>query len=124
MQVTRLNPTIDATSIEYNGSKELTMFEVDFGAAVNTKTGPESTIAKVVDKVSSIATVVIRGDLHSTNQVMTFAVEQDNSTTDYDGSNQETLVAHIEDEIQAMGTVDGINLASASATVKTSFNLA
>ena len=42
---------------------DVPMFEADFGAAVNTKTGPESTIAKVVDKISSIATIVIRGDL-------------------------------------------------------------
>ena len=124
MQVTKVSPTIDATSIEYNGSKELTMFEVDFGAAVNTKTGPESTIAKVVDKISSIATIVIRGDLHSTNQVMTFAIEQQNTTDTFDGTNSETLVAHIEDEIQALGTVDSINLASATVTPKTSFNLA
>jgi len=98
-------------------------FEVDFGAAVNAKLGPNSTIAQVIRKVGDISTIVIRGDLHSTNQVMTFAVEQDNSTTDYDGTNDETLVEHIEDEIKAMGTVDGINLANATATVKTSLNL-
>lgn len=116
--------SLNLANIHYNGSKSLTFFEVDFGAAVDAKLGPVSTINTVIDKISQIATIVIRGDLHSTNQVMTFAVEQENTTDDFDGTNQETLVAHIEDEIQGLGTVDSINLASATVTPKTSFNLA
>ena len=32
----------------------------------------------------------------------------------HDGSNSETLAAHLEDVVQALGTVDGVNLASAT----------
>ena len=119
-----LPASLDLQKINYNGSKSLTFFEVDFGAAVNAKLGPASTINTVIDKISQIATIVIRGDLHSTNQVMAFAIEQENTTDEFDGTNPETLVAHIEDSIQGLGTVDGINLASATVTVKTSFNFA
>ena len=116
--------SLNLANVHYNGSKPLTFFEVDFGAAVNTKVGPASTINTVIDKISQIATIVIRGDLHSTNQVMTFAIEQENTTDTFDGTNSETLVAHIEDSIQGLGTVDSINLALATVTPKTSFNLA
>ena len=34
----------------------------------------------------------------------------------YDGSNSESLAAHLEDVVQALGTVDGINLAGAGIT--------
>ena len=37
----------------------------------------------------------------------------------YDGSNSETIAAHLEDVVQALGTVDSINLASASVAAKT-----
>ena len=45
---------------------------------------------------------------------------QDSKGTDtWDGSNSETFAAHLEDVIQALGTVDGVNLAGASVTAKT-----
>ena len=119
-----LSDEYNITKPFYNSSKKLTIFEVDFGAAVNAKTGPNSTIAQVIRAIGDVSTIVIRGDLHSTNQVMTFAIEQENTTDTFDGTNPETLVAHIEDLIQGLGTVDGINLASAAVTPKTSFNLA
>ena len=42
--------------------------------------------------------------------------EGEHGTDTYDGSNSETLAAHLEDVIIALGTVDGINLASATVT--------
>lgn len=122
--VTKSNPVIDTASIEYYGSKPLTIFEVDFGAAVNTKTGAESTIAKVIEKISEHCTIVLRSELHTTNQVMTFFVEHTNNADTYDGTNSETFVTYLQTEIVALGIVDSINLASATATVKTTLNIA
>jgi len=50
---------------------------------------------------------------------MSIAVEGDFGTDTYDGTNAETLAAHLEDVVQALGTVDSINLGSASVTAKT-----
>ena len=122
---TKVNPSaVDITNLKYFGSTPLTVFEVDFGAAVNAKTGPTSTIAKVIEKISQHCTIAIRSELHSTNQVMTFFVEHTNNADTYDGSNSETFVTFLQTELVALGTVDGINLASATATVKTTLNIA
>lgn len=122
--VTRTHPAaVDITNIEYFIGKDCTMFELDFGAAVNTKTGPTSTIAAAIQVIADHAEILIKGDLHSTNQVMTFLIAHGNETDTYDGSNSETFIVHLEDLIQALGTVDSINMAGSSLTVKTSFNL-
>ena len=42
--------------------------------------------------------------------------EGEHGTDTYDGSNSESLAAHLEDVVQALGTVDGVNLASAAIT--------
>lgn len=126
--VTRVHPTaVDTATIQYfigRDNTNMAMFEVDFGAAVNAKTGPESTIAAVLKAIGNECTILIQGDLHSTNQVMGFLVEHTGDADTYDGTNSETLAVHLEDVIQALGTVDGVNLASASVAAKTSFNLA
>lgn len=113
----------------YNGHKPLTFFEVDFGTAVNTQLDPEEAISVVIEVIAQYCTIVIRGDLHSTNQVMTFAVEQPNDSLDYDGAGAETLVEQIEDEIialgdQSSGTPNQIDYTGVTCTVKTSLNLA
>jgi len=54
---------------------------------------------------------------------MTFAMEQTNATDTWDGTNAETLVTFLQTEIVALGTQDSINLASATATAKTSLDL-
>lgn len=125
--VTKANPVINVSTISYNGNKPLTLFEVDFGTAVNAQTAPGKAIDKVIGIVSKYATIVIRGDLHSTNQVMAFAVEQTNESLDWDGAGAETLVEQIEDEIIALTDLSGsgeINYTGVTATVKTSFNFA
>jgi hypothetical protein len=54
---------------------------------------------------------------------MTFAIEQTNAIDTWDGTNAETLITFLQTELVALGTVDSINLASATATAKTSLNL-
>ena len=55
---------------------------------------------------------------------MTFFVEHTNLADKYDGTNSETFVTFLQTEIVALGTVDSINLGSATATVKTTLNIA
>mgnify|MGYP003316884927 FL=1 len=51
-----------------------------------------------------------------TGQGLKVLFEGEHGTDTYDGSNSESLAAHLEDVIIALGTVDGINLASATVT--------
>jgi hypothetical protein len=122
-----LPDSTNLTKIHYNGNKPLTIFELDFGAAVTTQLSPNEAIAKCINIIQKYATIVIRGDLHSTNQVMAFAVEQVDESLNWDGNGAETLVEQIEDEIIALGNLSGsgeINYTSVTCTVKTSFNFA
>ena len=97
-----------------------TFFEVTFGAAVNAKTGPSSTIQTVIHAIlNENLSILGMSALYDTNQTIAFMVDGEKGTDTYDGSNSETLAAHLEDVIQALGTVDGVNLASASCTAKT-----
>ena len=121
----KVHPTaVDIASIQYLGTKDLTVFELNFGAAVNTKTGPESVIAKAIEKIAQHCTILIRSELHSTNQVMTFFIEHGNQTDTYDGTNSETFVEYLATELVALGIVDSINFASSSCAVKTTLNVA
>ena len=121
----KVHPTaVDIASIQYLGTKDLTVFELDFGTAVNTKTGPESAIAKAIEKIAQHCTILIRSELHSTNQVMTFFIEHGNQTDTYDGTNSETFVEYLATELVALAIVDSINFASSSCAVKTTLNVA
>ena len=123
--ISKVNPTaVDIASIQYFGTKDLTVFELDFGTAVNTKTGPASAIAKAIEKIAQHCTILIRSELHSTNQVMTFFIEHGNQTDTYDGTNSETFVEYLATELVALGIVDSINFASSSCAVKTTLNVA
>lgn len=124
----------DTTLVDYYGSKPLTMFTVDFIAAVNGETGANEAIDTVVRIIQKYATIVIRGALFDTNTQMCFAIETPNETADWGGPDDSisanTLVEYIEDEIQALGDLTGeteapiFNFSSVTLTVKTTFQLA
>lgn len=117
----------DITAIDFMGNKDLTFFEIDFGAAANAEVGANEAIQAVIEIIQKYATIVIRGDLHATNQKMCFAVEQADESLDYDGAGAETLVEQIEDECIALGATYGNNtfdMTAVTATVKTSFDFA
>ena len=117
--ITKINPATFGTDVNFLG-KTLTHLDIDFGAAVNAKLGPTSAVAKTFEAIAGAGVnVVIIGPLHSTNNNVSIAVEGEYGTDTYDGTNSETLAAHLEDVVQALGTVDSINLGAATVTAKT-----
>jgi hypothetical protein len=48
-------------------------------------------------------------------------VEGEFGTDTYDGTNSETFAVHLEDVVQALGTVNSVSLASATVVVKAGF---
>lgn len=100
--------------------KVVSLVDVDFGAAVNAKTGPDSTIQTVFEAIQNEGFNILgHGALHSTNAKMSIMLDGEYGADTYDGSNSETVAAHLEDVIQALGTVDGVNLASGAVAAKT-----
>ena len=122
-------PYADMTAIHYNGNKNLTVFEIACGAAVNAQTGSGLAIESIMRIIEKYATVVIRGALYGTNQKFTVAIEQPNDSLDYDGAGAETIVEQIEDEIIALTDLSGatpaqIDFTGVTCTVKTTLELA
>jgi hypothetical protein len=99
---------------------------VNFGAAVNAKTAKDSTQYKVELTIAQFANIVATGPLADSNRQKTYMVDYTDSfvgsaaaaggsfslTTTTSGSALSTL----QTAIQALGTVDSINLASQTAT--------
>lgn len=124
----------DITAVDFYGNKPLTIFTIDFVAAVNEQTGANQAIDTVIKIIQKYATVVIRGALFDTNTQMCVAIETPNESADWGGPDDSiaatTLVEYIEDEIQALGNLTGassapiFNFSSVTCTVKTTFELA
>ena len=129
--VVKSHPTNDLTVIEYNGMKDLTWIEIDFGADASGEGGPSEAVQAVLDVCNRYSTVVIRGDLHGgSSNLMMIAVEQSNASLDYDGGGAETLAEQIEDDIIALTDLSGASVApiwdftGVTCVVKTSLNFA
>jgi len=117
--VTRVAPTSYGLSTNFLG-KTLAHLDIDFGADVSGKLGPTSAVASAMDAIQGAGfNIVIIGPLHSADNNISVCVEGDFGTDTYDGSNSETLAAHLEDVLIDLGIVDGVNFASATVTAKT-----
>lgn len=99
--------------------KTVSLIEITYPGAVNAKTGPESAIQKCHEAIMGAGFNILGfGALTDTNTVSAMMIEGEYGTDTYDGSNSETLAAHLEDVVQALGTVDGINHASTTIAAK------
>jgi len=118
------NTTFNATDVEFVG-RNLEFFTVDFGSAVNAKTAKDSTQYKVELVIGQYANIVASGPLADSNKQKTYVVDYTDAfvgsgaaaggsftlTTTTSGSALSTL----QTAIQALGTVDSINLSSQTA---------
>lgn len=141
------NPTLANVSRSFMG-KTLDAYTIDL--AVNatdfssTEMGANGAVQEVLRVLSKIVTIVGHSALRAdgganAGQVFDVYVEGQYDTDSYDGSNAETLAAHLEDEIQALTaagvrsadlaaatgetTSAGINLSSATVARITGFPL-
>ncbi len=114
-ELTRVHPVATPTfPVSMGGSTEnITYVEIDYLAAVNGKTGPNSTIAAVVSMLGSFGTIVYQGPLFDGNTKQIIGIEglvgDDEDVADF------AALTVIQTALQALGTVDSINLGSATA---------
>ena len=113
--ITRVHPASTPTfPVNMAGSAEdITYIEVDYLAAVNAKTGPESTLAAVYSMLGTFGTVCYLGPLYDSNTRQIIGIEG-LTGDDEDVAAFGTLTV-IQAALQALGTVDSINLGSATA---------
>lgn len=107
---TRTNPVATTIPTE-NISKELAIFTVDYINAADGSAGPEGVQQAVLDTIQTMHTVLVAGPLGNSNTEQTFIIEGILFTP----TGGETL----QTQIRALGTVDGVNVSSATVTPKT-----
>ena len=107
-----------AVAAGHLGGKVFAGIQLDFGADVSAKLAVGGAVDVVMKAIMNegltplaIGTVNAVG---GAGQGLKVIFEGEHGTDTYDGSNSETLAAHLEDVVQALGTVDGVNLASAT----------
>ena len=110
--ITRTHPTATTQNTIMSPAGGVNFIEIDYLAAVNGKTGPASTIAAVTRMLGVFGTVVYAGPLNDSNTRQMFGLE--GMTTDTAVAEFGTLTV-IQAALQALGTVDSINLGSATA---------
>jgi hypothetical protein len=122
MAQTKVAPIFDTTQDTFFIGKKITLIEITYPAAVDAKTGPNSTIAEVHELIQAKGFNILGiGALTDTNSVQAIMIEGDHRTeipTGYEGGEEYTFTDYLEDKIQALGTVDGINLATATVAAK------
>jgi hypothetical protein len=132
--ITKVNPILANRARSFLG-KTLDMYTIDFAVnATNfgsTEMDPGECVDLVLQTVSTMATIVAHSALRAdgggnAGQLIDVYVEGDFGTDTYDGTNSETLAAHLEDLVQGLGTTVGpnsINLTSATVVRGTGFPL-
>jgi hypothetical protein len=104
---TRVNPASTTTDYEVVG-RDISFFTLNYGTAINGSAGPEGAQAAVLKTIMTLHTIIAVGPLFSTNTQQTFAIEGP-LYTPQGGTTLQTA-------IQALGTVDSIDLSSTTVT--------
>ena len=100
--ITKVNPATVASNVEMVG-KDLQFFTVDY-VATNASTGLDGAQMATHRTIAASGTIVAIGPMLDTNTQQTFAIEGT-----LDASTMQTA-------IRALGTVDGVDLSSATVT--------
>lgn len=115
--VTRVNPASVETNWEVVG-KDIGFFTVDYISDVGGSLGPDEVVDSVYRAIQQLTTIIAAGPLFDGDTQQTFAVEPLLlSGTSEPAENDQ--ITQIENAIQALGTVDSIDLSSATVTAKT-----
>lgn len=126
--ITQVNP-VKATGLSNRSrsylGKTIMAFDIDY--AVNgtnfdtTENGPTGAHQLILEQLQQTMNIVglsaLRSDGSNNGQVYTIMVEGDFGTDTYDGTNSETLAAHLEDVIQANTSIGVGSVDLSSATV-------
>ena len=106
--VTRVHPVATTLGVETAGN--LQFFTITYPSDVSAKTGPESTQAAVIGAIQDTSTIIAIGPLGNSDTEQTFAVEA------IGGDN--VTAAALDAAFDALGTVDSINCANVTTTLK------
>lgn len=112
--VTKVNPVFDNTNARSFLGKTISEFTITTtGANVSASTAPNEAIDAILKTVGLSVTVVAHSTFTDASpSVATVMIEGEFPADTYDGANSETFAAHLEDTLQALGTVDALDLSA------------
>jgi hypothetical protein len=126
--VTKANPVISATRGRTFSGATVNCFTVDIVAATNLASanmGPAGAFQAILTALSRNCTITgvsaLRTNGSGDGRMFDVLVEGEYGTDRYDGTNSETFAVHLEDVVQALGTVNSVDLSSATVVVKAGF---
>ena len=105
--ITKGNPIATTLGYEVIG-KDAQFFTIDYINAINGSAGPDGAQQAVLETIMDTATILAAGPLGNSNTEQTFMTEGATAV----------VVGTLQAAIRALGTVDGVNLASATVTAK------
>lgn len=104
----RVNPVATKTNVEQVGP-DISFFTIDYGATgVAASNGPYGVQQAVLQAIQLLHTIILTGPISSTDREQTFGIQGPLFTPQGGVDLQAT--------IRALGTVDGVSLASATVT--------
>ena len=102
------------------GGKVIAGIQIDFGADCSAKlavgSAVDATLKAIMNEGLTAFAIGAVDNTGGTGQGLKVLFEGEHGTDTYDGSNSESLAAHLEDVVQALGTVDGVDLSGAGIT--------
>jgi len=109
-----VNPQLRDVSRSFNG-KTVRQLEVDFKADVSGSLGPDGALRRSLDVLALRATPIMISKTYNNgstdNAALYVFFEGDFPDDDYNGTGSDVSFAtFLETELQALGTVDGVNL--------------
>jgi hypothetical protein len=113
--VDKINPIFDAAQARSFLTKTISVFTVTTDD-ISASTAPGGAIDAILKTISLSATIVAHSAMGTAN---VFWIEGEFPTDTYDGTNSESFAAHLEDTVQALGTVDAIDLSGATVAAGT-----
>ena len=109
-----------AVAAGHVGGKVIAGIQIDFGADCSAKlavgSAVDATLKAIMNEGLTAFAIGAVDNTGGTGQGLKVIFERKHGTDTYDGSNSETLAAHLEDVVQALGTVDGVDLSGAGIT--------
>ena len=113
-ELTRVHPASTPDfPVSMGGSTEtITYIEVDYLAAANGKTGPESALQAVYKTIGRFGTIIYLGPFYDSNTKQIIGIEgivgDDEDVADF------ATLTVMQTAVRALGTVDSLNLSSAT----------
>ena len=107
-----VNPVLRDVSRSFNG-KTVREYEVDFTVDVRGSLGPDGALRRSFDTLAERATPIMISETYNNGEKIKVFFEGDFPSDDYDGDGSDQSFAdYLQDQLQGLGTVDGVNLGS------------